>query len=122
MLPTFSPKPKGGLETEEPNELSNDKTIDETPQTDLIKGVDVQEQESQEEPASESNTVGLDEMTEEYNEDDDDGEWITPENLQEEIIKDKMNKSKSLIPMVRLLKWLLQLVILPVKMSPCKLV
>lgn len=55
----------------------------------MIKGVDVQEQESQEEPASESNTVGLDEMTEEYNEDDDDGEWITPENLQEEIIKDK---------------------------------
>lgn len=89
MLPTFSPKPKGGLETEEPNELSNDKTIDETPQTDLIKGVDVQEQESQEEPVSESNTVGLDEITEEYNEDDDDGEWITPENLQEEIIKDK---------------------------------
>lgn len=89
LLPTFSPKPKGGLETEEPNELSNDKTIDETPQTDLIKGVDVQEQEPQEEPASESNTVGLDEITEEYNEDDDDGEWITPENLQEEIIKDK---------------------------------
>lgn len=27
-------------------------------------------------------------LTEEYNEDDDDGDWITPENLQEEIIKD----------------------------------
>ena len=36
----------------------------------------MQEQESQEEPASESNTVGLDEMTEEYNEDDDDGNGL----------------------------------------------
>lgn len=27
-------------------------------------------------------------LTEEYNEEDDDGDWITPENLQEEIIKD----------------------------------
>lgn len=27
-------------------------------------------------------------LAEEYNEDDDDGEWITPENLQEEILRD----------------------------------
>ncbi|CAX42877.1 pre-rRNA-processing endonuclease, putative [Candida dubliniensis CD36] len=89
LLPTFSPKPKGDPETEEPDELSNVRASNETSETDSGKESDVQEQKKQEEPAPGSKTAEVDEITEEYNEDDDDGEWITPENLQEEILKDK---------------------------------
>lgn len=45
--------------------------------------------EKENEEKKEEKTKENTELSAEYDEDDDDGEWITPENLQEELLKDK---------------------------------
>ncbi|KAI5961599.1 nob1 [Candida pseudojiufengensis] len=63
-------------------------------QSDEITQVEVREEkpEVDGEKDAESSAITTpeqSEVNEEFNESDDDGEWITPENLQEEIIKDQ---------------------------------
>lgn len=46
------------------------------------------QEEVDEQVESQETVEGDDGLGEEYNDDDDDGEWITPDNLQEELLKD----------------------------------
>ncbi|KAK6889920.1 20S-pre-rRNA D-site endonuclease NOB1 [Candida tropicalis] len=86
LLPTFTPQPKQEQPKEEPKEESKEV---ESIQEESTPEVTSQEVTSQEEPVQETPKETTDELTEEFDEEDDDGEWITPDNLQEEILKDK---------------------------------
>lgn len=70
---------------------NNESHVTEVQQTENAQVEDTPaESDNVEQIANELEEASLEEtsLQEEYNEDDDDGDWITPENLQEEILKD----------------------------------
>lgn len=67
------------------SETTEDSQISETTETtEISESTETEISDNTEAPENSETS----QLTEEYNEDDDDGDWITPENLQEEIIKD----------------------------------
>ena len=73
-------KPRRKWTPREPEEKKEEPVVE-------VPEVKAEPQPEQTEESKETET-GKEELEEEYNEDDDDGDWITPENLQEEILKD----------------------------------
>lgn len=76
------------LESEQTQQTEQTEQVTEV--TQQLEKIDISEQttEAPAEEADASADASSAGLTEEYNEDDDDGDWITPENLQEELLKD----------------------------------
>lgn len=67
-----------------PKKRNNKKKFNkQVPKEEVKKEVQEESKEESKEETKEESTLSA-----EYNEDDDDGDWITPENLQEEMLKD----------------------------------
>ncbi|CUM50678.1 unnamed protein product [Debaryomyces tyrocola] len=98
------PRRRGGKKQRAKREAQLQKELDEeliegdesVVSTDQVEGSDKDivepdvpvSQESLKEEAPLEDAVEKSELDEAYNEEDDDGDWITPENLQEEMVKD----------------------------------
>ncbi|ABN64576.1 Predicted RNA-binding protein Nob1p involved in 26S proteasome assembly [Scheffersomyces stipitis CBS 6054] len=91
------PRRRGGKRQREKREAELQKALDEeseetTPEVEETK-TEEQPAESTTNETTQDNSEQIDEikenhLEEDYEEEDDDGEWITPENLMEEIMKD----------------------------------
>jgi RNA-binding protein NOB1 len=87
------PRRRGGKKQREKREAALQKQLEEQDQQehDVNESPDTQEQPVIEESdviSSVKQEENSHEIAEEFDEEDDDGEWITPENLQEEMLKD----------------------------------
>lgn len=84
------PRRRGGKKQREKREAQLQKELDEVEQG--VENLEIEpETTANVEPVeiSESNdTNEPQDLTEEYNDEEDDGDWITPDNLQEEMLKD----------------------------------
>lgn len=79
------PRRRGGKKQREKRELQLQKELDDM--ENLSEKVDKLELESTE-TKQEVPTINPEDLSEEFNEEEDDGDWITPDNLQEEMLKD----------------------------------
>lgn len=84
-----SRKPRRNWAPREGSKSSEEtKPVEEVKPEQETKSVEEKTESEQAATEAQSTEQKGEQLDEEYNEDDDDGEWITPENLQEEIFKD----------------------------------